>query len=38
MEAEHRMMEALGRALWEAQRAARLPDEQAYLEDLRRLA
>jgi hypothetical protein len=32
------MMEALGRAIWEAQRAARLPDEQAYLEDLRRLA
>ena len=38
MEAEHRMMEALGSAIWEAQRAARLPDEQAYLEDLRRLA
>jgi hypothetical protein len=37
MDAEHRMMEALGRALWEAQRAGRLPDERAYLEDLRRL-
>jgi hypothetical protein len=37
MEAEHRMMEALGRALWEAQRAERSPNERAYLEDLRRL-
>jgi hypothetical protein len=37
MDAEHRMMEALGKALWEAQRAGRLPDERAYLEDLRRL-
>lgn len=37
MDAEHQMMEALGRVLWEAQRAGRLPDERAYLEDLRRL-
>jgi hypothetical protein len=37
MDAEHRMMEALGRALWDAQRAGRLPDENAYLEELRRL-
>jgi hypothetical protein len=37
-EAEHRMMEALGKALWEAQRAGRAPDERAYLEDLKRLA
>lgn len=36
-EAEHRMMEMLGRALWEAQRAGRAPDEQAYLETLRQL-
>jgi hypothetical protein len=36
--AEHRMMEALGKALWEAQRAGRMPDERAYLEDLQRLA
>jgi hypothetical protein len=35
--AEHRMMEALGRALWEAQRAGRAPDEQAYLEEIARL-
>lgn len=35
--AEHLMMEMLGRALWEAQRAGRAPDEQAYLESLRRL-
>jgi hypothetical protein len=36
--AEHQMMECLGLALWEAQRAGRIPDEQAYLECLRRLA
>jgi hypothetical protein len=36
--AEHQMMEALGRALWEAQRANRMPDEHLYLEDLHRLA
>jgi hypothetical protein len=35
--AEHQMMEALGKALWEAQRAGRAPDERAYLEDLERL-
>ncbi len=37
-EAEHQMMECLGQALWEAQRAQRPPDEQAYLECVRRLA
>lgn len=37
LEAEHRMMEALGETLWEAQRAGRAPDEQAYLERLARL-
>lgn len=36
-EAEHRMVDALAETLWEAQRAARAPDEQAYLERLRRL-
>jgi hypothetical protein len=36
-DAEHRMMEALGKALWEAQRAGRMPDERSYLEDLERL-
>jgi hypothetical protein len=36
-EAEHRMMECLGLSLWEAQRSGRLPDEQAYLDCLRRL-
>ncbi len=35
---EHRMMECLGRALWDAQRGAAPPDERAYLECLRRLA
>jgi hypothetical protein len=37
-DAEHQMMEALGRALWEAQRAGRMPDERLYLEELQRLA
>ena len=35
--ADHRMMECLGRMLWEAQSANRLPDEQAYLACVRRL-
>lgn len=37
-EAEHRMMECLGEALWRAQRDGAMPDEAAYLECLRRLA
>lgn len=37
-QAEHQMMECLGLSLWEAQRANRMPDEQAYLECLKRLA
>ena len=36
-QAEHRMMECLGRMLWEAQRAGRMPDEAAYLACVRRL-
>ena len=36
-EAEHRMMEVLEQALWEAQRAGRMPDELLYLESLRRV-
>ena len=36
-QAEHRMMEALEQALWEAQRTGRMPDEALYLEALRRL-
>jgi hypothetical protein len=36
-EAEHRMMECLGLALWEAQRGGRAPDESAYLECLQGL-
>ncbi len=35
--AEHRMIETLAEALWEAQRSGRAPDELAYLERLRRL-
>ncbi len=36
--AEHRMMECLMESLWQAQRQGTLPDEQAYLACLRRLA
>lgn len=36
-EAEHRLMECLGRMLWEAQSSGRMPDEQAYLECIRKL-
>jgi len=35
--AEHAMLESLAEALWESQRTGRQPDEQAYLEKLRRL-
>lgn len=34
---EHRMMDCLGRVLWDAQRGAAAPDERAYLECLRHL-
>ena len=37
-DAEHRMIECLAETLWEAQRAGRPPDEQLYLERLKRLA
>jgi hypothetical protein len=36
-EAEHRMIEVLAETLWEAQRDGRAPDEQRYLERLRKL-
>ena len=36
-EAEHQALECLAETLWEAQRNNALPDEQAYLERLRRL-
>jgi len=36
-DAEHRMIECLGEALWHSQRTGRPPDEAAYLESLRRL-
>lgn len=35
--AEHRMIEPLAETLWEAQRAGRAADEQAYLQRLQRL-
>jgi hypothetical protein len=34
---EHRMIDVLAEALWEAQRAGRAPDEQVYLERLKQL-
>ena len=37
LEAEHAMMECLGKALWSAQRSGREPDEAAYLECLKKL-
>ncbi len=36
-EAEHRMMECLGRTLWEAQQSNTAPDDEGYLECLRKL-
>ena len=36
-QAEHAMIEPLAETLWEAQRSGHAPDEQAYLERLRRL-
>lgn len=36
-DAEHKMMECLGRCLWEAQKNKSLPDEQSYLECLNRI-
>ena len=36
-EAEHAMIEPLAEVLWEAQRSGHAPDEQTYLERLRRL-
>lgn len=35
--AEHRMIDCLAEALWEAQRSQRPPDEAQYLENLRQL-
>jgi hypothetical protein len=35
--AEHRALDCLAETLWEAQNTNQLPDEQAYLERLRRL-
>jgi Domain of unknown function (DUF1841) len=37
-EAEHAMLEPLAETLWEAQRQGSMPDEQLYLERLRKLA
>ncbi len=36
-EAEHRMIDCLAETLWEAQRSGMPPDEQTYLERVRRL-
>jgi hypothetical protein len=37
-EAEHVMLETLAQSMWEAQRAGKAPDENAYLERLRVLS
>lgn len=37
-EAEHAMMECLGQALWQAQRDQSAPDENAYLECLKKIS
>ncbi len=37
-ETEHRMMECLGEAMWQAQRNNTMPDETAYLDCLKKLA
>lgn len=36
-QAEHQLMECLGRILWEAQLNQQMPDEQAYLECVKQL-
>jgi Domain of unknown function (DUF1841) len=36
-DAEHAMLEPLAETLWDAQRQGRMPDEQVYLERLRKL-
>ncbi len=36
-EAEHQMIECLAETLWEAQRDGKVPDEQLYLERLKKL-
>lgn len=38
LDAEHRAIECLAETLWEAQRQQAAPDEQQYLEKLKRLA
>jgi len=38
LEAEHKMMECLGHALWIAQQQSTTPDEMAYLNCLRKIA
>lgn len=37
-DAEHRMIECLAEVLWQAQKHGRMPDEQAYLAALERIA
>ncbi len=36
-EAEHQIMECMGRVMWEAQRSGQMPDEGVYLECVRKL-
>lgn len=37
-EVEHKMMDCLAEAIWAAQRAQRMPDEKAYLRQLKKLS
>ena len=37
LEAEHRMIDVLAETMWESQRTNSAPDEQAYLDKLKRL-
>jgi Domain of unknown function (DUF1841) len=37
-DAEHKMMECLGQSLWEAQRNQTMPDENNYMECLKRIS
>ena len=37
-DAEHKMMECLGRSLWEAQCKNKLPDENEYIECLKKIS
>lgn len=37
LEAEHLMMGCLGEVIWQAQRSGRMPEEEVYLDELKKL-